>query len=69
MVETVESVTWYTTAAFLRKHKGMIGRTAFYEGIRQNTIPHIRIGRKILVPSDALERVLQNTRQTEDAQV
>ena len=57
----VVDTTWYTTAAFLKKHRGIIGRTAFYEGIRQKTIPHVRIGRKILVPGDALERLLQNS--------
>jgi len=35
-----------------------IGRGAIYEAIRRGEIPAIRIGRRILVPCAALERLL-----------
>lgn len=35
-----------------------IGRTAAYEAARTGEIPVIRIGKRILVPSVALERML-----------
>ncbi len=35
-----------------------IGRAATYEAAKRNEIPTIRIGRKILVPKAALERML-----------
>lgn len=35
-----------------------IGRNSAYEAVRQGTIPVIRIGRRILVPLAALERLL-----------
>ena len=38
-----------------------IGRTAAYEAIKHDELPHIRIGRRIVVPVKALERMLNGT--------
>jgi excisionase family DNA binding protein len=35
-----------------------IGRGAAYEGVRRGEIPSIRVGRRIVVPRAALERLL-----------
>lgn len=35
-----------------------ISRGSAYEAAKRNEIPTIRIGRRLLVPSDALERLL-----------
>ena len=35
-----------------------ISRGLAYEGVRQGTIPSVRIGRRLLVPLEALRRVL-----------
>lgn len=35
-----------------------IGRTAAYEAIKRQELPHIRIGRRIVVPIGALESML-----------
>ena len=35
-----------------------IGRSAAYDAIQRNELPHIRIGRRIVVPIVALERLL-----------
>ena len=37
-----------------------IGRNSAYEGVRTGEIPSIRIGKRILVPRIALERILEN---------
>jgi len=38
-----------------------IGRSAGYEAARRGDIPTIRVGRRILVPRAALERMLADT--------
>jgi excisionase family DNA binding protein len=35
-----------------------IGRSAAYEGVRRGEIPSLRIGRRLVVPRAALERLL-----------
>ena len=35
-----------------------ISRGSAYQGISQNSIPHIKIGRRILIPKVALQRLL-----------
>jgi len=35
-----------------------LGKAAMYEALRRNDIPSIRIGRRILVPRSALEKLL-----------
>ena len=35
-----------------------IGRSAAYEAVRRGDIPSVRIGRRIVVPIRALERIL-----------
>jgi excisionase family DNA binding protein len=46
------------TVAEAAKRLG-IGRNTAYEGIRTNEIPHIKIGGRILVPTKALEKMLE----------
>ncbi len=40
-----------------------ISRNSAYEGVRTGEIPSIRIGRRILVPRLALDRLLENAGQ------
>jgi excisionase family DNA binding protein len=35
-----------------------VRRTGWYEGIKRGEIPHIRIGRRILIPRAALDAML-----------
>ena len=37
---------------------GRLSRNAIYAGIHNGEIPHIRVGKRILLPSDALDRML-----------
>ena len=41
-----------------RHGRPLSGRTALYDALRQNAVPHIRVGRKILIPSDAFDLML-----------
>lgn len=52
---------WLTPVAFLARHSKLIGRNTLYERIKDKTIPSIRVGRKILIPVDALDRMLAKT--------
>ena len=36
-----------------------LSRSSCYEGIRRGEIPHLKIGRRILIPKVQLERLLQ----------
>jgi excisionase family DNA binding protein len=40
-----------------------LGRSAAYEAIKRGEIPIIRLGRRIVVPRAALERMLKEARQ------
>ncbi len=53
--------TYISVPEFLERNRDpitgsrVIGRDAIYTAIRTGQLPHIRIGRKLLVPSDALD--------------
>ena len=49
---------WLTVNEFLELQQGRIGRSSLYERIRTSEIAHIRVGKKILIPADALDRLL-----------
>ena len=36
-----------------------VGRTLLYQEIAKGTLPHIKVGGKILIPADAFDRLLQ----------
>ena len=40
-----------------------LSRHTAYEGVRSGVIPSVRVGRRILVPRVALERMLEGDRQ------
>lgn len=44
-----------------REGRPLLGRTATYEALRRGELPHIRLGRKILIPEDAFDRMLAAT--------
>jgi hypothetical protein len=48
---------WVSTSKFLEENKGIIGQSKLYEFIHAGRIPHRRVGRKILIPDDALDRL------------
>ena len=42
-----------------------LGRSGAYEAVRRGDIPTVRIGRRILVPKAALDRMLEQAGQRE----
>lgn len=52
--EAAHSLTVDETAALLG-----VGQGTAYEGIRSGQIPHIKIGRRIIVPRAALMKLLE----------
>ncbi len=57
--QQTESRTTLTVEEFAKL--AGIHRGGAYEGVRRGTIPHVRIGRRILIPTDALDRMLVRT--------
>lgn len=41
-----------------------IGRSTFYRAVQRGEIPSIRIGRRVLIPIDALEQLLRHGNQS-----
>ena len=60
LTKSVKSKEWLTVPDFIARHQGLIGRSSIYNAIQNGSLPHVRIGRRVLVPSDALERLLKN---------
>jgi excisionase family DNA binding protein len=53
-VQQTLTITVEEAAALLR-----IGRNLAYEAVRRGELPAIRVGRRLLVPRQALERLLE----------
>jgi excisionase family DNA binding protein len=49
---------WLSVKDFLGRHKGRIGRNSVYDRVKDGTLPSVKLGRRILIPGDALERLL-----------
>ena len=41
-----------------------LSRASVYQGVRTGEIPHVRIGKRILIPRRTLERILDGTEKT-----
>jgi excisionase family DNA binding protein len=69
MKETSATVTRATTTVVEAAKRLGIGRNQAYEAAKRGEIPTIKIGKRILVPTAALERMLSGgtTRPTEAA--
>jgi excisionase family DNA binding protein len=44
-----------------------ISRAFAYEAVTRNEIPHVRMGRRILIPRASLERLLGGSDATDDS--
>ena len=49
---------WMNAAEWLRQHPGVFGKDTFYARVSDGSIPSLKIGRKVLVPEDLLDRML-----------
>ena len=53
-----EEGKWLSPKEFLEQHRGLFSRATLYEELGKGNIPHIRVGKKIFIPDDALEQLL-----------
>lgn len=51
------SVSYLTRRQFAERHAGVISLALIGAAVRRGELPHIRVGRKVLIPDDALERM------------
>lgn len=56
-----------TVSEVLERGELPLGRTALYEAIRRGDIPHVRVGRKLLLPADVGDRLLARANGEERA--
>ena len=55
---------WLTVEEF--RQMSRLGRNTVYNAIRANHIPHVRVGRRILIPADSLERLMKEANGNTD---
>jgi len=55
---------WLTVNQFYKRHKGKLGRNTIYDRVRDGSMPSIRVGNRILIPSDALDQMLDRADQS-----
>lgn len=53
---TADQRQWLTVKEFTERHG--VGKNLVYAAVRDSRLPSIRLGGKILIPSDAFERLL-----------
>ncbi len=49
---------WLTVKQFLKRYDGVVGRNLIYDLIRDGSLPHVRLHRKLLIPANAFEKIL-----------
>ena len=60
-------MNYLTPTQFLAANPGKIGRNLLYNELNAGKIPHIKVGRRILIPEDAWDQMLANLKyQTAD---
>ena len=62
LVTTKTQEEWQSPTAFWKRHnrhEKKFGRNLMYDWLSEGKLPHVRIGRKILIPADAFERMLK----------
>jgi hypothetical protein len=64
-VETAEPVEYLTIAEFVAKHPGKFSASHVSTVAKRGLLPHVRLGSRILIPSNALDVML--ARQDEEA--
>jgi len=58
-MKATEQRTYLSVDEFVKALGGRLSRNSTYSAIGAGTIPHVRIGKRILVPSDALDKLLE----------
>ena len=55
----MQQTKYVSAKELINQLEGRLSRNSVYQAIASGTIPSIRIGRRILIPSDALDRILE----------
>lgn len=50
---------WLTIKEFVARHQGRVSAWNVGESVRQKRIPHVRVGRRVLIPANALDLMAQ----------
>ena len=58
-METVKVDAWISVSELVENLAGRLSRNSIYEGLRRGDIPHIKIGKRILVRADVLSQMLE----------
>ncbi len=57
-IQLSERRRYQSVSKFLEANPGTIGRTRLLEYVRDGRVPHVRLGKKILLPEDALDQLV-----------
>ena len=63
-MENTAQIRWLTVSEFRGRFPQM-GRSLIYEAVRRGELSSIRIGGKILIPSNALDRLFEQQNDTD----
>ena len=55
---------WIPAPAFLKRYP-LVSKNVFYAAIKNGKLPHIKLGRKIFLPVDALDQLLAGDAEDE----
>lgn len=66
MTNQTKDTEFLTPTVFLARHKGKFGRSSLYSWLAEGKLPHVQIGRKILIPENAFERMLAAEPKADD---
>ena len=56
---TMETEREWLTVAQFRERNPQLGKNLIYDAVRDGRLPSIKLGGKILIPSDALDQLLE----------
>ena len=54
---TTTETEWLSVEAFCKRFK--LGKNLVYDAVRENRLPSAKVGAKILIPADALNRLVE----------
>jgi hypothetical protein len=58
-IDKKAQVRWMSAAAWLRRHPEVFSKDTFYARLNDGTIPCLRVGKKLLVRDDVLDRIAE----------
>ena len=59
-----DATDWIPAPEFLKRFP-LVSKNTFYAAIKDGTLPSIRLGRKLFLPADALDQLLESATEDE----